>query len=86
MHTQIVKMEQILDLLHPLNDAFALPPTPPRDPSSDTSMAEESREERPLRYQQSDQCEVSDPDRWATVHYGAPDQQEPMEGLTEHEF
>ena len=54
---ELSKMEQILDLLHPFNDAFALPPspTPPRGPSSDTSMAEESREERLLRYLQSDQ-------------------------------
>ena len=49
-------------------------------------MAEESREERLLRYQQSDQCKVSDPDEWPTVHYGAPDQQEPMEESTEQEF
>ena len=52
---ELNKMEQILDLLHSFNDEFALPPTPQRDPSSDTSMAEESREERLLRYLQSDQ-------------------------------
>ena len=31
---------------------------------------EETRFERLERYRSSEQCEVSDPDEWAVIHYG----------------
>ena len=34
---------------------------------------EESHEAKLQRYQNAEQCEVSDPDLWATIHYGPPD-------------
>ena len=36
-------------------------------------MPEETQSERLRRYQNSEQCEVSDPDEWAAIHYGRND-------------
>eukprot|EP00435_Cladocopium_sp_Y103_P035823 s1403_g9.t1 len=42
----------------------------------DEEMPEETPEERRIRYQNSSQDEVSDPDEWATLHYGHLDDDE----------
>ena len=47
--------------------------TPPSPESSSDEAMEETNEERMQRYRDSEQCEVSDPDLWATVHYGPSD-------------
>ena len=36
----------------------------------DESMREEAASQRLVRYSSSEQCEVSDPDEWAVIHYG----------------
>ena len=33
-------------------------------------MREEAASQRLVRYSSSEQCEVSDPDEWAVIHYG----------------
>jgi hypothetical protein len=38
--------------------------------SSDESMPEETASQRLSRYQNRDQCEVSETDEWAVIHYG----------------
>ena len=57
-----------------------------RTPPSPESSLEETNEEKMQRYRDSEQCEVSDPDLWATVHYGPPEEDDSgddaMDGTT----
>ena len=54
--------------------------------SSDEEM-QLTESEKHRRYQQSEQCEVSDPDLWANVHYGVhgsvEEEQIPDDGIME---
>ena len=43
--------------------------------SSDEAMTE-THEERLQRHRDSEQCEVSDPDLWATIQYGPPEDEQ----------
>jgi hypothetical protein len=60
------KIEISTDLLKVFAEAFRTP-EPPED--SDESMGE-TQSQRLHRYRNSEQCEVSDPDEWAGIHYG----------------
>ena len=69
---ELGRLGTTVDLLNVFADAFKTPePLPPE--SDDESMAEESQSARLRRYQNSEQCEVSDPDEWAVIHYGPND-------------
>jgi hypothetical protein len=46
-------------------------------------MREETRSERLRRYQNAEQGEVSDPDAWANLHYGRPEEPADDEATTE---
>eukprot|EP00435_Cladocopium_sp_Y103_P035839 s3673_g9.t1 len=46
------------------------------DEDEDEEMPDERPEDRRIRYQNSSQGEVSDPDEWATLHYGHLDNDE----------
>lgn len=65
---ELQRIETLMDLLRTFSDIFRSPDVP----DSDASMAEEARSQRWRRYQNAEQAEVSDPDEWATVHYGRP--------------
>ena len=64
------RFENVVELARGIGVALRTPPSP--QTSSDEDM-EESNEEKLQRYQNSEQREVSDPDLWATIHYGPAD-------------
>ena len=78
IHDALVKLlecatlDQIKELMEVFAEAFSEPPIQ-ESSSSDESMPGETASQRLLRYQNSAQCEVSDPDEWADVHYGPPE-------------
>ena len=72
---ELEKIETNMNLLNVFADAFKTPDPPPQE-SEDESMAQETQSERLRRYQNSEQCEVSDPDEWAVIHYGRNDEDE----------
>jgi len=63
---ELEKLEVATDLLKVFAEAFKTP-EPPDD--SDEPMSE-TQSQRLHRYRNSEQCEVSDPNDWATIHYG----------------
>ena len=63
---ELEKLEVTTDLLKVFAEAFRTP-EPPDD--SDGPMSE-TQSQRLHRYRNSEQCEVSDPDDWANIHYG----------------
>ena len=67
---ELERFENVVELARGIGVALRTPPIP--ESSSDETM-EETNEERMQRYRDSEQCEVSDPDLWATVHYGPPE-------------
>ena len=69
---ELEKVETTVNLLNVFADAFKTPEPPPPE-SDDESMPEETQSERLRRYQNSEQCEVSDPDEWAVIHSGRND-------------
>lgn len=46
---------------------------------------EETSSQRLARYRSSEQCEVSDPDEWAVIHYGPADRDQSDNASTEGE-
>ena len=71
----VVELTEILEVFA---EAFGTPP--PQESSSDESMPEETASQRLARYRNASQGEISDPDEWASIHYGPPD---PVDGETE---
>ena len=67
---ELQRVEVTMDLLRTFAEIFKAPEVP--EPDSDESMREETRSERLRRYQNAEQGEVSDPDAWASLHYGRP--------------
>ena len=67
---ELERFENVVELARGIGVALRTPPSPMT--SSDENM-EESHEAKLQRYQNAEQCEVSDPDLWATIHYGPPD-------------
>ena len=63
---ELQKVETTTELLGIFGEIFRTPV----HPDSDESMHEETQSERLTRYRNSEQCEVSDPDEWAVIHYG----------------
>ena len=62
---ELQRVDTTTDLLGIFAEVFRTP-----DPvDSDESMLEETRSERLARYRSSEQCEISDPDDWAIIHY-----------------
>ena len=50
-------------------------------------MKEETAAQRCRRYQNAEQCEVSDPAEWAAIHHGpAAEKEESMDESGEQEF
>ena len=76
--------ETTIEIHRLLGDAFT-----EKDRMADTSPSgsvSESRSQRLRRYQDAEQGEVSDPDEWATLHYGPPLEAEQTETLDESEM
>ena len=66
---ELQKIDTTMDLLRIFADVFRTPD--PADSEGDDPMStEETASQRLSRYRSSEQCEVSDPDEWAVVHYG----------------
>ena len=68
--------EEVCKLIEQLGSA--LRETIPESPKSDEPM-EETLEAKARRYQNCEQCEASDPEFWADVHYGPRAEEENME-------
>ena len=66
---ELQKIDTTMDLLRIFADVFRTPD--PADSEGDDPMStEETASQRLARYRSSEQCEVSDPDEWAVIHYG----------------
>jgi hypothetical protein len=59
-----------MELLRIFAEVFKAPD--PEESDGDESMREETASQRLERCRSSEQCEVSDPDEWAVIHYGRP--------------
>ena len=55
----------MVELVRGIGSSLRTPPNP--ETSSDEAMME-THEDRLQRYRDSEQCEVSDPDLWATIN------------------
>ena len=83
MHNSLVTLlecgtlDELTEILEVFAEAFS---APPEHGSSDESMPEETGSARLTWYRNAEQCEVSDPDEWASIHYGAAD---PVDGEME---
>ena len=64
---ELERFESVVELVRGIGSSLRTPPSP--ETSSDEAMME-THEERVQRYRDSEQCEVSDPDLWATIQYG----------------
>ena len=78
---ELQRVEMTMDLLRTFAEIFRTPEVP--DPDSDESMHVETQSERLRRYRDAEQCEVSDPDEWAVLHYGRPPTESADEETTE---
>ena len=67
---ELERFENVVELARGIGVALRSPPSP-----ADEAM-EETNEERMQRDRDPEQCEVSDPDLWATVHYEPPEDAE----------
>ena len=67
---ELERFESVVELVRGIGSSLRTPPNP--ETSSDEAMME-THEDRLQRYRDSEQCEVSDPDLWATIHYGPAD-------------
>jgi hypothetical protein len=72
---QLETSEKLVELIRGIGTALR---TPPEAPSPETSSDEamETPEEKLERYRNAEQCEVSEPDLWATIHHGPPEDAE----------
>ena len=61
---ELERSESVVELVRGIGNSLRTPPSP--ETSSGEAMME-THEERVQRYRDSEQCEVSDPDFWATV-------------------
>ena len=84
MHNSLVTLlecgtlDGLTEILEVFAEAFSAPPE--HESSPDESMPEETRSARLNWYRNAEQSEVSDPDEWASIHYGAAD---PVDGEME---
>ena len=62
---ELERFESVVELVRGIGSSLRTPPSP--ETSSDEAMME-THEERVQRYRDSEQCEVSDPDLWATIN------------------
>ena len=70
---ELERFENVLDLVRGIGISLREPPNPPSPATTSDEAMTETEEERVQRYQNAEQCEVSDPDLWATIHYGPAD-------------
>ena len=70
---ELERFENVLDLVRGIGTSLREPPNPPSPATTSDEAMTETEEERVQRYQNAEQCEVSDPDLWATIHYGPAD-------------
>ena len=70
---ELERSESVVELVSGIGNPLRTPPSP--ETSSDEAMME-THEERVQRYRDSEQCEMSDPDFWATVQYGPAGEEE----------
>ena len=80
---ELGKVEVMTDLLKVFAEAFRTP-EPPADDSDDPMS--ETQSQRLHRYRNSEQCEVSDPDDWANIHYGPGHENRPEDDRDLQEF
>ena len=62
---ELERFESVVELVRGIGSSLRTPPNP--ETSSDEAMME-THEDRLQRYRDSEQCEVSDPDLWATIN------------------
>ena len=70
---ELERFETVLDLVRGIGISLREPPNPPSPATTSDEAMTETEEERVQRYQNAEQREVSDPDLWATIHYGPAD-------------
>lgn len=72
---QLETSEKLVELIRGIGTALS---TPPEVPSPETSSDEaiDTPEEKLERYRNAEQCEVSEPDLWATMRHGPPEDAE----------
>ena len=70
---ELERFENVVELARGIGASLRAPPNPPSPTTTSDEAMTETEEEKLQRYQNSEQCEMSDPDLWATIHYGPAD-------------
>ena len=79
---ELERFENVVELARGIGTSLRAPPNPPSPATTSDEAMTETEEEKLQRYQNSEQCEVSDPDLWATIHYGPADEDDNGDNAT----